>query len=292
MKILNFGSLNIDNTYRVRSIVKPGETIASSSIDLNCGGKGLNQSVALARAGMEVMHAGLVGNDGQILVEMLKSAGVNTDKIEKTSGKSGHTIIQVDDGGQNSIILYGGANREITKEYIDQVLENVHPGELLLLQNEISNLPYILEVAGKKGMHIILNPSPMESYLQELDLSAVALFFINEIEGEQLTGEKEAEDILKAMKEKYPKAGVVLTLGTKGAYFQKEEVQCFQEACKVDAVDTTGAGDTFTGFFIKEYFESGDAKGALSIAAKASAIAVTRPGAAQAIPKLSEVIGK
>ena len=232
LKILNFGSLNIDNTYRVRSIVKPGETIASSGIDLNCGGKRLNQSVALARAGMEVMHAGLVGNDGQILVEMLKSAGVNTDKIEKTSGKSGHTIIQVDDGGQNSIILYGGANRQITKEYIDQVLENVHPGE------------------------------------------------------------KEAEAILKAMKEKYSKAGVILMLGTKGAYFQKEEVRCFQEACKVDAVDTTGAGDTFTGFFIKEYFESGDAKGALSLAAKASAIAVTRPGAAQAIPKLSEVIGK
>ena len=141
-------------------------------------------------------------------------------------------------------------------------------------------------------MHIIQNPSPMESYLQDLDLSAVALFFINEIEGEQLTGEKEAEAILKVMKEKYPKAGVVLTLGTQGAFFQKEEVLCFQEACKVEAVDTTGAGDTFTGFFIREYFENGDAKKALSLATKASAIAVTRPGAAQAIPKLSEIIGK
>ena len=291
MKILNFGSMNVDNTYRVKSIVKPGETIASSGIDQNCGGKGLNQSVALARAGMEVTHAGLVGDDenGKILVEMLTSAGVDTGKIQVVPGKSGHTVIQVDEHGQNSIILFGGANRRISETYIDEVLEDIQAGELLLLQNEISNLPYLLSRAKEKDLKIILNPSPMESYLQDLDLSCVDLFFVNEIEGEQLTGKKQPEEILDEMRKKYPSSAVVLTMGTRGAFFQKGEVRECQKACKVQAVDTTGAGDTFTGFFIKMYYETGDAAKALALATKASAIAVTRFGAAQSIPELSEV---
>lgn len=294
MKILNFGSMNLDNIYRVKTIVTPGETIASSEIDQSCGGKGLNQSVALARAGMDVIHAGMVGNDasGQILIETLELAGVNTKKIEKTSGKSGHTIIQIDENGQNSIILYGGANREISTEYIEQVFQDLKQGDLLLLQNEISNLPYILKMAKKKKLRVILNPSPMEAYLKELDLACVDLLFINEIEGDQLTGKQEPEQILKFLKEKYPSSAVVLTLGTKGAFFQKGEERYFQSACKVKAVDTTGAGDTFTGFFIREYYKTGNVQKALELATKASAIAVTRLGAAQAIPKMSEVLGK
>ncbi len=291
MKILNFGSMNVDNTYRVKSIVKPGETIASSGIDQNCGGKGLNQSVALARAGMDVAHAGLVGDDenGKILVKMLASAGVDTGKIQMISGKSGHTVIQVDEHGQNSIILFGGANRRISESYIDEVLGDMQAGEMLLLQNEISNLPYLLSKAKEKNLKIILNPSPMEKYLQDLDLSCVDLFFVNEIEGEQLTGKKQPNDILDEMQKKYPASAVVLTMGTRGAFFQKGEVRELQKACKVQAVDTTGAGDTFTGFFIKTYYGTGDAAKALALATKASAIAVTRSGAAQSIPKLSEV---
>ena len=291
MKILNFGSMNVDNTYRIKSIVKPGETIASSGIDQNCGGKGLNQSVALARAGMDVAHAGLVGDDenGKILVKMLASAGVDTGKIQVVSGKSGHTVIQVDEHGQNSIILFGGANRRISESYIDEVLKDMQAGEMLLLQNEISNLPYLLSRAKEKNLKIILNPSPMEKYLQDLDLSCVDLFFVNEIEGEQLTGKKQPEEILDELRKKYPSSAVVLTMGTRGAFFQKREVREFQKACKVQAVDTTGAGDTFTGFFIKTYYGTGDAAKALALATKASAIAVTRSGAAQSIPKLSEV---
>lgn len=294
MKILNFGSMNLDNIYRVKTIVTPGETIASSEIDQSCGGKGLNQSVALARAGMDVVHAGMVGNDasGQILIEMLDFSGVCTDKIKKISGKSGHTIIQIDENGQNSIILYGGANREISVEYIEYVFQDLNPGDLLLLQNEISNLAYILRLAKERKLRVILNPSPMEAYLKELDFFSVDLLFINEIEGEQLTGKQKPEEILDLLKEKYPSSAVVLTLGTKGAFFQKGEERYFQKACKVKAVDTTGAGDTFTGFFIREYYETGNVQRALEIATKASAIAVTRLGAAQAIPTLKEVLGK
>lgn len=290
MKILNLGSLNIDNIYHVKIIVKPGETIASSKVEQACGGKGLNQSVALAKAGMEVVHGGMVGTDGRVLLEIMENAGVNTEKIGKSNGPSGHTIIQIDEKGQNSIILFGGANREISKSYIDSVLAELEKGDLLLLQNEISNLAYVLECAGKKGLQVLLNPSPMEAQLLELDLSGVSLFFINEIEGEQITGKQEAEQILDLMKEKYPAAAVVLTLGSEGAYFQKDSERYFQPAFRVQAVDTTAAGDTFTGFFVKEYFESKDAKKALAMAAKASSIAVTRVGAAPSIPTMEEVL--
>lgn len=290
MRILNFGSLNIDNTYRVKTIVKPGETIAATETDYNCGGKGLNQSVALSRAGMEVIHAGAVGSDGQILIEMLKDAGVITEKIKKIPGKSGHTIIQIDDVGQNSIILYGGANRKISEEYIDEVFVHVEPDDLLLLQNEINNLSYILEKAKERKMQVILNPSPMEDYIKKLDLSSVVLFFVNEIEGSQMTGGETTEEILQIFSEKYPSAAVVLTLGTRGAVYQFGKKRYFQEAYKVEAVDTTAAGDTFTGYFIKEYFETNDPERALRMATKASSIAVTRSGAAQSIPCFDEII--
>ena len=122
MKILNFGSLNLDYVYRVAHSVQPGETIASSGMETFCGGKGLNQSVALARAGAEVYHAGRVGEDGQLLIETCRQSGVHTELILQTNGKSGHTIIQVDDNGQNSILLAGGANRRITEQDVETAL--------------------------------------------------------------------------------------------------------------------------------------------------------------------------
>lgn len=289
MKILNMGSLNIDHVYHVKTIVKPGETIASSKVEQACGGKGLNQSIALAKAGMTVCHGGMVGVDGEILIDALKSAGVSTEKVKITNGQSGHTIIQVDENAQNSIILFGGANREITEEYIDLMLQDLEEGDLVLFQNEISNLSYALDCAKEKKLQIIFNPSPMEDYLMTLDLSSVSLFFINEIEGEQLTGEKMPEKILASMSAKYPFSAVVLTYGARGAYFRKNQECYYQEAYKVQALDTTAAGDTFTGYFVKEYFETGNVKRALQLAAKASSIAVTRMGASSSIPIFEEV---
>lgn len=292
MKILNLGSMNIDNTYRVKTIVIPGETIASSEIMVNCGGKGLNQSIALKKAGMEVYHAGLVGEDGMILMDFLEKAGVCTRYIQTILGKSGHTIIQVDENGRNAIVLYGGANQMFSTEYIDTVLADLNSGDLILLQNEINNLSYALAAAEEKSLKIILNLSPVDENVKKLDLSKVTLLFVNEIEGEQLTGEKEWENILDVLLKKYPDMAVVLTLGTHGSVFQKGQKRIFQEARKVKAVDTTGAGDTFTGFFIREYFETGDPRRALEIATDASAIAVTRFGAAQAIPDRETVLRK
>lgn len=290
MKILNFGSLNLDNVYRVHNIVRPGETIATLSYEVICGGKGLNQSVALGRAGMEVRHAGIVGQeDGGMLIDMLKSGNVDTSLIRKIPGKSGHCVIQVDDSGQNCIFLHGGANHAVTQDYIDQVMDGMEKGDLLLLQNEINAMDRILQTAKEKELYVILNPSPMNRELLKLDLSGVGMFILNEVEGGDLTGEKEPELVLEKMRQLYPDAEIVLTLGSAGSVYSGAYGNARQEAYRVQAVDTTAAGDTFTGFFISTYFTEHDVGKALELASRASSVAVTREGAAPSIPWRKEL---
>jgi len=250
MKILNFGSLNYDYVYSVHHIVEGGETISSSNRETFCGGKGLNQSIALARAGVKVYHAGMVGKDGTLLLNICKENGVDTSNISVIEGESGHTVIQVDRKGQNCIILFGGSNRKITKKHIDKVLSGFEEGDIILLQNEINLLDYIIEQSYEKGMKIILNPSPFDSMLKKCDLSKVSIFLLNEIEGEQISGENNPEKILDEMLNKYPNAKIVLTLGSAGVMYKDKNQECYKEIYKVTAVDTTAAGDTFTGYFI------------------------------------------
>ena len=290
MKVLNFGSLNLDYVYQVESILIPGETQTSKGRNLFCGGKGLNQSIALARAGIPVYHAGMIGEGGDVLLQTCRENGVNTEFIRKADGPCGHTIIQVDKNGQNSILLFGGSNRKITKEFVDFVLSHFEKGDILLLQNEINELAYIIDSAYEKGMKIILNPSPYDSALDECDLKKVSLFLVNEIEGNQITGEKEPENILKKFREIYPEGKVVLTLGGNGSCYQDAENTYHQGIFKADAVDTTAAGDTFTGYFISSIIKNMPVQEGLRLAAKASAIAVSRPGATASIPEVEEVL--
>ena len=290
MKVLNFGSLNLDYVYQVKTILIPGETQASTDRQIFCGGKGLNQSIALAKAGIPVYHAGMIGEGGDILLETCRENGVHTDFIRKIEGPSGHTVIQVDENGQNCILLFGGSNRCITREFVDEVLAAFDKGDILLLQNEINELDYIIDRAYEKGMMIILNPSPYDEKLDACDLTKVGLFLVNEIEGYQITGEKEPEKILAAVKEKYPSAKIVLTLGSDGSVYQDETGIYRQSIFKVKAVDTTAAGDTFTGYFISSIIDGMPVQEGLKMAAKASAIAVSRHGATASIPLRKEVL--
>ena len=289
MKILNIGSLNLDHVYNVDHIVAGGETQSSKSLRAYCGGKGLNQSIALARAGALVFHGGLIGSDGEALLDMCRENGIDTTYIRQIDGRSGHTVIQVDKQGQNSILLYGGANHQFTEAYIDDILKNFGEGDILLLQNEINFVDYIVEQAFLRGIKIILNPSPMNEALKKADLTKVSLFIMNEIEGEQITGEKEAGKILARAKMLFPKARLVLTLGKKGSVYTYGNEELWQKAYPANAVDTTAAGDTFTGYFIAGMTRGLDAKASLDLAAKASALAVGRRGAAPSIPWLREV---
>ncbi len=289
MKVINFGSLNVDYVYQVDHIVRPGETLAATERHIYYGGKGLNQSIALAKAGVLVYHAGLIGNGGDGLVTLCKKTGINTDYIRKVEGENGHTIIQVDTSGQNCILLYGGSNQKITKEFVDEVLAHFQEGDLILLQNEISEMPYIIDKAYEKGLVIVCNPSPYNEVMEECDLSKISIFMINEVEGEQITGEVEPRDILEEMGKCYPTAKVVLTLGSKGVIYQEAGVQLFQEAKKVKAVDTTAAGDTFTGYFIAGLLEGLSKEENLKRCVKASALTVSKRGAADSIPTREEL---
>ncbi len=289
MKVLNYGSLNVDYVYSLDHIVQGGETILSSKMEVFCGGKGLNQSIALARAGVPVYHAGLVGEEGSILLDACRENGVDTSYIRQMDCKGGHTIIQVDAGGQNCIILYGGTNQMQTKEYVDEVLANFGEGDFLILQNEVNLLNYIIDQGYDRGMKIVLNPSPFDEKLMDCDLNKVYLFLLNEIEGKQFTGFADEDRILTALAEKFPEARFVLTLGSDGAVYCHGKERIFQDIFPVKAVDTTAAGDTFTGFFVASLLEEVPVKDALRIAAKASSIAVSRPGASPSIPCIEEV---
>ena len=290
MKVLNFGSLNIDYVYDVSHILKPGETISSMNMNIYPGGKGLNQSIALGKAGAPVYHAGLVGDEGELLLTACAQGNVDTSYVKCLKEKSGHTIIQVDEKGQNCILLFAGTNRMITKEFVDEVLKNFEKGDILLLQNEINELPYIVDEGYRKGLKIVLNPSPFDDHLKEVDFDKISYFLINEIEGEQMTGYQEKEKILVELKKLYPQATVVLTLGSEGAIYQSKEQQIYQKPVPVKAVDTTAAGDTFTGYFITSIIEEMTPEEGMLLATKAAAIAVQRKGAAPSIPYRKELV--
>lgn len=293
MKVLNFGSLNIDYVYDVEHFVKKGETISSSALNVFPGGKGLNQSIALAKAGAEIYHAGMIGEDGKFLAELLAEAGVNTDNILISKEvRTGNAIIQNDSSGDNCIILFGGANRAINRSYIDKVLEKFGEGDYIILQNEISELPYIISEADKKGMKIVLNPSPMDDIiLKEADLSLVSCFLLNEVEAKALlcNNESEPEKLMELIVGKFPKAGVLITLGGDGSIYGKDKKIIKEAAVKTDVRDTTAAGDTFTGFFVTGLLSGEDMGEVLKRASMAASIAVSRKGAATSIPTLKEV---
>lgn len=295
MKIISFGSMNIDKVYQVENFVLPGETILADGIQLNVGGKGLNQSVAAARAGACVVHAGAVGEDGAMLTDFMKDAGVDISQIQVLPGQSGHAIIQVDSTGHNCIIVYGGTNRDFTKEYIDKVLtEKGEPGDVVLMQYEVNEVPYMIQRAHELGLKVAFNPSPIPKSMEDLPLDCVDYFIVNEVEGAAIAGIQEAnpdyKKVLEILSKKYPAAVIVLTLGDAGVLCKKGEETYSHDIYRVKAVDTTAAGDTFCGYFLAGLCAGEDIPKCLEMASAASAIAVSRPGAAPSIPLYQEVV--
>lgn len=290
MKFLVMGSLNYDYVYELNHIVQPGETVASVRMETLCGGKGLNQSIALAKAGSNVWQGGMIGEDGELLVNTAVRYGVGVEYLKIVSGRSGHAVIQVDANGQNSIVLYGGSNRKFTEEYIRETLEHFESGDYLVLQNEINRVNEVIREGYARRMKIVLNPSPYDAEILSWDLSKVSVFFLNEIEGEQMTGTGDVKKMIAILMQHYPEAEIILTLGEKGAFYGKGEQRFFQPAFPVKVVDTTAAGDTFTGYFLAARSKGFSAKKCLEIAAHASAFAVGKRGAAPSIPLWKEVV--
>lgn len=288
MKIYNIGSLNIDYVYRMDHFVQPGETLVPEELNIFPGGKGLNQSVALARAGARVIHGGAIGSDGGFLKEILTASGVDASGIRSGSVPTGHAIIQVDKSGQNSILLFAGANHTLTREHVETVLADAEPGDLLLLQNETNLLEEIFEIAREKQLQIVFNPSPFSEKLLALPLEQVRWWFCNEIEGAALSGKENPAEIADALLEKYPDSNIILTLGGDGCIFKSAEQTLRQGIFKVEPADTTAAGDTFTGYFLARIGAGETVAQALKLASAASAIVVSRVGASSSIPTLEE----
>lgn len=295
-KILNFGSLNIDYVYKMDHIIIPGETQASLSRELFPGGKGLNQSVACAKAGGKVFHAGAVGNgDNEILLTTLKKAGVDLTYLKHHDDvPSGHTVIQVDKNGQNSIILFGGANRSLNRREIDETFEYFSKGDVLILQNEVNELEYLLKRGSELGFKIAFNVSPFSEDLLDLPLEKCAWLLVNEVEAAgiaHMEPNASATELLQGINSKLPDCDIVLTLGTRGSVYKQADGKLWAFGCyKVKAADTTGSGDTYTGFLLQALASGKSVAEAMKLAACAAAISVTRMGAASSIPDLNEVL--
>ena len=289
MKILNFGSLNLDRVYTVAHFVQGGETETADRLETHCGGKGLNQSVALARAGGRVLHAGCVGPDGEALTGYLRDCGVDVSRVQVLDQPTGHAVIQVTPSGQNCILLFAGANRCLTREAARSALDACEPGDWLLLQNETNLTGWLAAQGAERGLKVAFNPSPADERLKKVDFRHLSLCLFNEIEGAFLTGETQPEAILDGFRRRYPACGAVLTLGGEGACYDDGEQRLYQPAIPALAVDTTGAGDTFTGYLLAAIAAGEPPAAGLRRAAAAASLAVSRKGAAPSIPRREEV---
>ena len=288
-KILVLGSANLDFVYEVPHIVVPGETLASNTLETFPGGKGLNQAIALAHAGAKVYFAGKVGSDGTLLVDVLQQSGVDTTYVQYDETPTGHAVIQVSEKGQNSILLYQGANFCIQPEDIDKAMMGFEAGDILLMQNEISNVAYAMHAAHHKGMHIAYNPSPIGKEIDDYPLELVSWIILNEIEAQQLSGKVSTKEMLASLRSKYPKAAIVLTLGKDGVMYDNGSNVISHGIYKVPVVDTTAAGDTFTGYFLDAVVAGESSEEALRLASVASSLAVSQKGASTSIPYIQQV---
>ena len=288
-RILNFGSINIDHVYGVSCVVRDGETLAANSYQMFAGGKGANQSVALAQAGACVYHAGKIGGDDNWLLDKLTEFGVDMTHTLVGNAPTGHAVIQVDLTGRNAIVIFGGANRQIDREHMERSLSHFSRGDLLLLQNEINGVSHLIEAGHSQELTVCFNPAPYDPAVQQYPLDMVDMLFVNETEASGLVGPQDPTQQLDQLAQLLPKTTILLTLGKQGAMYKSPTAQLFVAAPRVQPVDTTAAGDCFIGYYLASYAAGQPPDRCLHQAVQAAGICVTRSGAMDAIPTRDEV---
>lgn len=283
--IYNLGSINADFFYRMPRLPGPGETLAATAMSSGPGGKGANQSVALARAGAEVRHIGAVGADGQWLVEHLALAGVDTANIRVSDLPTAHAIVMIDEKGENQIVIFPGANHDQDPDVIKHALEHGRAGDWLLLQNETSHQVEAAEMAKASGITVVYSAAPFDADAVAGILPHVSLLIMNEVEAAQLAAAM-GKPVLNL-----PVANVLVTKGSRGVDWHDTRLlqTVSVPAFTVSPIDTTGAGDTFAGYAVAGLSKGQSPQTALHRAAAAAAISVTRPGTADAIPSMIDV---
>lgn len=287
-RLVNLGSLCIDRVYRVSEIALAGETVASQSFSIYPGGKGLNQSLAAAKAGAEVIHHGCIGADGDWLKDVLTDAGVDSEGVSEVEGETGHAVIQVNDQGENSIVIVGGTNRSISPDKVENVIATMAEDDWLLLQNEINDLELVLDLVARYQRHVAFNIAPVDGREQNYDLAKVEVLIVNEVEAAALSHTEAPAQAVEQLVRRYPKTHIVLTLGRDGLLYGYGDVRQEVPSLKVTAVDETAAGDAFIGYFMASLLNGATITDALRAGSIAGAYAVTKEGAAVSIPSKEE----
>ncbi|KIN62813.1 Ribokinase [Sulfitobacter noctilucicola] len=283
--IWNLGSINADNFYRLARLPAAGETIAAGHFHQGLGGKGANMSVAAARGGARVAHIGAVGTDGRWAVDRMMEYGVDTRHISTVATPTGHANINIDETGENNIVLFPGSNAEITEQMIGGALAEASPGDFLLMQNETSGQRFAARTAQTLGLPTVYAAAPFDADAVRAILPQIDILVMNEVEAHQL------QEALNATLPELPVAEIVVTLGAEGCNWvsNKSNTERKFTAYKTDVVDTTGAGDTFTGYLVAGLDRGLSMPDAIDLAMRAGALMVSREGTADVIPDLKEI---
>lgn len=285
MAVYNLGSINADLFYRVPHLLTPGETLASTEHSRGLGGKGANMSVAIARGAARAVHIGAVGADGRWAVERLMEYGVDTRNIVELDVPTGHAIIMVDDHGENAILIHPGANRALTETHIATALESATDADTFLFQNETSAQVEGAKLASARGMRIVHAAAPFDAKAVEAVLPMLDILVMNAVEAQQLTDAVGMDVTDLTVRD------VIVTLGGDGCRWINTDDGTDRTfpAIPVTPVDTTGAGDTFTGFLVAGLDRGLPMEQAISLGQQAGAIMVTRRGTADVIPDLKDI---
>lgn len=283
MTIFNLGSINADHVYRVSHLPGPGETLAATSLQTGLGGKGANMSVAAARAGSHVAHIGAIGSDGLWARNRLLEYGVDTRHIFELNVPTGHAIINVDDAGENAITLFAGANQAISEDKVASVLSAGNTGDILVTQNETNAQAVAAEIGSKLALRVCYAAAPFDANAVKAVLPYLDFLILNTVEAQQL------EEALGMSIEDLDVADIIITLGSDGARWIGDGTDQHFDAIAVEPVDTTGAGDTFTGYVLAGLDRGLTMGQSISLAMRAAALMVTRMGTADVIPDLKEV---
>jgi len=284
MAIYNLGSINVDYFYTLPHLVRPSETIAAIGFNQGLGGKGANQSVAIAKAGGAVKHIGAMNPADKHYYDQLVALNVDVSYLSMTDTATGHGIVMVDEqSAENQIVVYPGANFVITEEMVDAGLGDATSSDWALCQNETSQTDYFMKRAKDRGMNLCYSAAPFNAEKTLVMLPLINMLVVNEIE---------ANDLERELNRPIKECGidhVLVTLGSRGVRYIGLEGEFTLPSPSVDAIDTTGAGDTFLGLFLARYDVTGDLKASLHFAVTGAAIQVTRQGTADAIPSLDEI---
>ncbi|MEG2353670.1 MAG: ribokinase [Clostridium sp.] len=296
-KICVIGSLNIDLVVKVENMPKKGQTLIGSDFSQVSGGKGANQAVAMSRLGGKVNIIGKVGSDsfGERLLNELKNHSVDTNYIDIEEGATGVAMITVDKNADNSIVVAPGANFKVDREYIDKNIEAIESSNIVVLQLEtpLDTIKYALKKSKELCKYTILNPAPAVK-LEDDVIANVDLLTPNETELEILSGVeiKCQEDIEKAANLMIQKGvkELIVTLGSKGSLYINKDVSLFKKAYKVKAIDTTAAGDSYTGALAVALANDKSIEEAMDFASKVGALTVMKEGAQSSLPSLEDVL--